>query len=60
VIVSLHERTPVGIVDHFAIAIEDFDKEKVTARLSLKAEDHSDAGFCVRDPDGVPVQNVKT
>jgi len=63
VIVSLHEKAPVGIVDHFAIAIDDFDKDKVTAelaKLGLKAEDHPDAGFCVRDPDGVPVQIVKT
>jgi catechol 2,3-dioxygenase-like lactoylglutathione lyase family enzyme len=63
VIVSLHEKTPVGIVDHFAIAIDEFDKEKVTqelAKLGLKAEDHPDAGFCVRDPDGVPVQIVRT
>ena len=63
IIVSLHEKLPVGIVDHFAIAIDDFDKEKVTtdlAKLGLKTEDHPDAGFCVRDPDGVPVQIVRT
>jgi catechol 2,3-dioxygenase-like lactoylglutathione lyase family enzyme len=63
VIVSLHEKAPFGIVDHFAIAIDDFDKDKVTAelaKLGLKTEDHPDAGFCVRDPDGVPVQIVRT
>ncbi len=63
VIVSLHEKAPVGMVDHFAIAIDDFDREKVTAelaKLGLKTEDHPDAGFCVRDPDGVPVQIVRT
>ncbi len=51
------------MVDHFAIAIDDFDREKVTAelaKLGLKTEDHPDAGFCVRDPDGVPVQIVRT
>lgn len=63
VIVSLHEKAPVGIVDHFAIAIDDFDKQKVTAelaKLGLKAEDHPDAGFSVRDPNGIPVQIVRT
>ena len=63
IIVSLHEKTPVGIVDHFAIAIDDFDKDKVTAelaKLGLKAEENLDYGFFVRDPEGVPVQIVKT
>ncbi len=63
VIVSLHEKAPVGIVDHFAIAIDGFDRNQATAalaRLGFKAEDHPDAGFCVRDPDGVPVQIVRT
>ncbi|MEO8314166.1 MAG: VOC family protein [Pseudomonadota bacterium] len=63
VIVSVHEKAPVGIVDHFAIAIDDFDRDKVTAelaKLGLKTENHPDAGFCVRDPVGVPVQIVST
>jgi len=63
IIVSLHEKMPVGIVDHFAIAIDDFDKEKVSAelaKLGLKAEENLDYGFFVRDPEGVPVQIVKT
>ena len=63
VIVSLHEKPPVGIVDHFAIAIDDFDRNQVTeelARLGLKAEENLDYGFFVRDPEGVPVQIVKT
>jgi predicted enzyme related to lactoylglutathione lyase len=63
IIVSLHEKTPVGIVDHYAIAIDDFDKDKVTAelaKLGLKAEENLDYGFFVRDPEGVPVQIVKT
>ncbi len=63
IIVSLHEKMPVGIVDHFAIAIDDFDKETVTAelaKLGLKAEENLDYGFFVRDPEGVPVQIVKT
>ena len=63
IIVSVHEKLPVGIVDHFAIAIDDFDKDKVTAelaKLGLKAEENLDYGFFVRDPEGVPVQIVKT
>ncbi len=63
IIVSLHEKTPVGIVDHFAIAIDDFDKDKVTAelaKLGLKAEENLDYGYFVRDPEGVPVQIVKS
>ena len=61
IIVSLHEKPPVGIVDHFAIAIDDFDKPRVTAelaKLGLKAEENLDYGFFVRDPEGVPVQIV--
>ena len=63
IIVSLHEKSPVGIVDHFAIAIDDFDKDKVTAeleKLGLKAEENLDYGYFVRDPEGVPVQIVKS
>jgi catechol 2,3-dioxygenase-like lactoylglutathione lyase family enzyme len=63
IIGSLHEKPPVGIVDHFAIAIEDFDREKVTAelaRLGLEAEENLDYGFFVRDPEGVPVQIVRS
>jgi len=63
VIVSLHEKAPVGIVDHFAIAIDDFDQAQVTAelaKLGLKTEQNLDYGFFVRDPEGVPVQIVRT
>jgi catechol 2,3-dioxygenase-like lactoylglutathione lyase family enzyme len=63
IIVSLHRKPPVGIVDHFAIAIDDFDREAVTAELAkhgLTAEQNLDYGFFVRDPEGVPVQIVGT
>jgi catechol 2,3-dioxygenase-like lactoylglutathione lyase family enzyme len=63
IIVSLHRKPPVGIVDHFAIAIDDFDREAVTAELAkhgLKAEQNLDYGFYVRDPEGIPVQIVGT
>jgi catechol 2,3-dioxygenase-like lactoylglutathione lyase family enzyme len=61
VIVSLHAKAPTGIVDHFAIAIEDFDRDAVTASLAehgLTAEQNLDYGFYVRDPEGIPVQIV--
>lgn len=63
VIVSLHEKPPVGIVDHFAIAIDDFNQEQVTAelaKLGYKTETNLDYGFFVRDPEGMPVQIVRT
>jgi len=63
IIVSLHRKPPVGIVDHFAIAIDDFNRDAVTAELAkhgLKAEQNLDYGFFVRDPEGVPVQIVAT
>jgi catechol 2,3-dioxygenase-like lactoylglutathione lyase family enzyme len=63
VIVSLHHKAPTGIVDHYAIAIDDVDREAVTeqlARHGLKAEQNLDYGFYVRDPEGIPVQIVGT
>ena len=62
-IVSLHHKAPTGIMDHYAIAIEGFDKEKVTRsleKLGLKAEENLDYGFYVRDPEGIPVQIVRS
>ncbi len=63
IIVSLHRKAPVGIVDHFAIAIDGFDREAVTAELAkhgLTAQQNLDYGFYVRDPEGIPVQIVGT
>jgi catechol 2,3-dioxygenase-like lactoylglutathione lyase family enzyme len=59
IIVSLHEKPPFGIVDHYAIAIRDFEQQQVRAALTehgLHAETNLDYGFHVRDPAGVPVQ----
>lgn len=61
VIVSLHEKGPTGIVDHYAIAIRDFDQSQVTTALAahgLEAQQNLDYGFYVRDPAGIPVQIV--
>jgi catechol-2,3-dioxygenase len=62
-IVSLHHKPPTGIVDHYAIAIDGFDREGVTRalkQLGLTAEENLDYGFYVRDPEGIPVQIVRT
>lgn len=61
VIVSLHEKPPTGIVDHYAIAIRNFDQQAVTTALGglgLEAQTNLDYGFHVRDPAGIPVQIV--
>jgi catechol 2,3-dioxygenase-like lactoylglutathione lyase family enzyme len=60
-IVSLHHKPPTGIVDHFAIAIDGFDRDSVTQALKqqgLTAQQNLDYGFYVRDPEGIPVQIV--
>jgi catechol-2,3-dioxygenase len=62
-IVSLHHKPPTGIVDHFAIAIDGFDKDSVTRSLKsqgLTPDENLDYGFYVRDPAGIPVQIVRT
>ena len=61
VMVSLHHKAPTGIVDHYAIAIENFDRNAVMRALTeqgLTAEQNLDYGFHVRDPEGIPVQIV--
>jgi hypothetical protein len=60
VIVSLHHKPPMGIMDHYAIAIEGFDQEAVTRALKqqgLTAEQNLDYGFYVRDPKGFPFKS---
>jgi catechol 2,3-dioxygenase-like lactoylglutathione lyase family enzyme len=61
IIVSLHHKNPTGIVDHFAIGVENFNKENVTRQLKelgLTAEENLDAGFHIKDPEGMNVQIV--
>jgi catechol 2,3-dioxygenase-like lactoylglutathione lyase family enzyme len=61
IIVSLHEKAPTRIVDHYAIAIRDFNQDQVTTALAahgLEAQSNLDYGFYVRDPAGIPVQIV--
>jgi len=59
IIVSLHHKNPTGIVDHFAIGVENFNKAHVTEQLKafgITPEDNLDAGFHIQDPEGMNVQ----
>ena len=61
-LVSLHHKNPTGIVDHFAIGVDHFDKESVTRDLKLRGatpEENIDAGFHIKDPEGLSVQIVQ-
>ena len=56
----LRKGTPPGKVDHFAIGVDNFKKESVTADLKTRGvtpvDGEGGAGFHVVDPDGYPVQ----
>ena len=61
VLVSLHHKSPTAIVDHFAIGVEKFNREAVTAQLKAlgaNPEENLDAGFHIKDPEGMSVQIV--
>jgi len=61
VIVSLHHKSPTGIVDHFAIGVENFNRERVTQQLKalgVTPEENLDAGFHIKDTEGMSVQIV--
>jgi catechol 2,3-dioxygenase-like lactoylglutathione lyase family enzyme len=63
ILVSLHHKPPTGIVDHFAIAVDGFERESATealTRLGLSPAENLDYGFHVRDPAGIPVQIMRT
>jgi catechol 2,3-dioxygenase-like lactoylglutathione lyase family enzyme len=60
-LVSLHHKSPTGLVDHFAIGVENFNKDSVTRALKDRgatSEDNLDAGFHIKDPEGISVQIV--
>ena len=60
-IVSLRHEGPAGVVDHFAISVENFNTQAVTERLvphGLNPQQNVQFGFHVKDPDGVVVQIV--
>jgi|SRR5215469_4134782 len=61
VFVSLHHKSPTGLVDHFAILVEKFDRDAVTRelkQLGVNPENNLDAGFHITDPEGISVQIV--
>jgi catechol 2,3-dioxygenase-like lactoylglutathione lyase family enzyme len=58
-LVSLRRASPKAVVDHFAIGVENFNREAVTRDLvdrGVTPTQNADAGFHVLDPDGYPVQ----
>ena len=59
ILVSIRREPPAGLVDHFAIGVERFNKESVTRdlkELGLTPAENLEFGFHVKDPDGVNVQ----
>lgn len=59
VIVSLRQDAPHGLIDHFGVSVEGFDKAKATELLKqrgLTPAENWEYGFHVRDPDGAYVQ----
>jgi catechol 2,3-dioxygenase-like lactoylglutathione lyase family enzyme len=58
-LVSLKRSSPKAVVDHFAIGVENFNRDAVTKDLldrGVTPSQNVDAGFHVEDPDGYPVQ----
>ncbi len=61
IIVSLHHKSPTGLVDHFAIGVENFNRASVTQKLKdlgITPEENLDAGFHIKDTEGMSVQIV--
>ena len=59
ILVSIRHEPPAGLVDHFAIGVDRFDRESVTRdlkELGLTPLENLEFGFHVKDPDGVNVQ----
>ena len=59
ILVSLRIEPPPGVIDHFAIGVEGFNRDAVTADLQgfgLTPADNIQFGFHVKDPDGAVVQ----
>ena len=59
VLVSLRIEPPPGVIDHFAIGVNGFNRDAVTADLKgfgLEPRETIEFGFHVKDPDGAVVQ----
>ena len=60
-IVSLRQQNPPGLIDHFAISVEKFNRDAVTQVLKphgLVPDQNVEFGFHIKDPDGAVVQIV--
>ena len=60
-VVSLRQEPPAGLVDHFAITVDNFNRERVTTQLKphgLTPQENIQFGFHIKDPDGAVVQIV--
>ena len=60
-LVSLRQQNPPGLIDHFAISVEKFNRDAVTQVLKqhgLVPDQNIEFGFHVKDPDGAVVQIV--
>ena len=59
VLVSLRVEPPAGKIDHFAIGVQNFNREAVTKELQgmgITPRENIEFGFYILDPDGAPVQ----
>src|SRR5499426_4831789 len=56
----LRQGNPPAKVDHFAIGVDNFNKDSVTSDLKARGvtpkDEEGGAGFHIVDPDGYPVQ----
>jgi catechol 2,3-dioxygenase-like lactoylglutathione lyase family enzyme len=59
VLVSLRVEPPAGKIDHFAIGVQNFNRDAVTKELQsmgITPRENIEFGFYILDPDGAPVQ----
>ena len=60
-IVSLRQQNPPGTIDHFAIGVQGFNRQRVTDALKphgVTTAENIEYGFYIKDPDGAVVQIV--
>ena len=60
-IVSLRQQNPPGLIDHFAIRVDTFNRDGVTQTLKrhgLTPDQNVEFGFHIKDPDGAVLQIV--
>jgi catechol 2,3-dioxygenase-like lactoylglutathione lyase family enzyme len=60
VLIAIRQGTPQGVVDHFGVGVTPFDKDLIVRDLKAHGiatiDTPGDAGFHVKDPDGISVQ----